>query len=355
MTDRHGAGIAPPGRHRGRALRAGVPGLRTGLCVLLLVASLPAVAEDPRIWLERMGYALEHLNYEGTLVQLHGSDAAVMRVVHRVDNGRSVERITAMDEVGREIIREGDRMTCIFPDQRTVLVERRKDRPDLDSPLRKQLAGRISFPAALYDLRLRDGGRLVGRDTRLMTVEPLDEYRYGYRLWLDMATAMPLKLQVAGDNGRVVEQILFSQIAIPAAIPAAAVQPSLPIDGFIWRRPTPPDPGEDAAVSDRWRAENLPPGFSLRAARLKPAGGTTGGGPLHHLVYGDGVASVSVFVEALAGNDEEVAEGLSRLGAANAYTTTRGGYLVTAVGEVPGITVELIAEGMREIGAASGT
>ena len=70
-------------------------------------------------------------------------------------------------------------------------------------------------------------------------------------------------------------------------------------------------------------------------------------------MYGDGVASVSVFVEAL-GDEDEVAEGLSRLGAANAYTTTRGDFLVTAVGEVPGITVELIAQGMREAGTAAG-
>ena len=69
-----------------------------------------------------MGYALEYLNYEGTLIQLHGADAAVMRVVHRVENGVPTERITAMDEVGREIIRRGDDVTCILPDQNEVLI-----------------------------------------------------------------------------------------------------------------------------------------------------------------------------------------------------------------------------------------
>ena len=60
--------------------------------------------------------------------------------MHRVENGRVTERITSED-AGREIIRNDDEVTCIFPDQRTVLVEQRDDRDKTQSPLPVHLPG----------------------------------------------------------------------------------------------------------------------------------------------------------------------------------------------------------------------
>lgn len=318
---------------------------RTFLAAVGALVALPAAADDPRGWLDRMGYALEYLNYEGTLIQLHGADASVMRVVHRVEAGVPTERITAMDEVGREIIRRGDEITCILPDQNEVLVETRTDENQGASPLREQFARDARFDDRLYRLSIASGGRLVGRDTRVVTVRPTDSFRYGYRLWLDHATAMPLKVQVAGDDGAVVEQLLFTDINLPESIPASAVQPSVTMDSYTWRRPQPGVVAPPAVSAPTgWRAGSLPPGFSLRAVRAQRAGGT--GKPLEHLVYSDGVATVSVFIEGDVSPGEQ-GEGPSRAGAANAWSMMSDGYLVTAVGEVPARTVEAIARSVR--------
>jgi len=319
--------------------------LLAGACAI--VAWPAAADDDPRGWLDRMGYALEYLNYEGTLIQLHGTDAAMMRVVHRVENGVPTERITAMDEVGREIIRKGDDVTCILPDQNEVLIGEGADRSEGASPLRQQFAGDVTFDDRYYRLAIASGGRLVGRETRVVTVRPTDKFRYGYRLWLDHATAMPLKVQVAGDDGVVVEQLLFSDISLPERIPESAVQPSVTIDSFVRQgspRSAPSAPA--AAGSSAWRVDSLPPGFKLRAMRSQRSG--TAAAPLEHLVYTDGVASVSVFIESGV-TPMEQAEGPSRVGAANAWTTMTGGYLVTAVGEVPVRTVETIARSVRPV------
>ena len=53
---------------------------------------------------------------------------------------------------------------------------------------------------------------------QVLDIKPRDEYRYGYVLWLDQETAMPLQSQLIDDQGRVVEQILFSEIEIPADV-----------------------------------------------------------------------------------------------------------------------------------------
>jgi sigma-E factor negative regulatory protein RseB len=148
-----------------------------------------------------MEQALGTLNYEGTLVQMHGDEASVMHIVHRVDAGTTGERITAMDEVGREIIRRGEEVTCIFPDQRAVIVGRRSGSANGTSPLRQQFPDDTRFDGDYYRFAIASGGRLVGRLTWMITIKPMDQYRYGYRVWLDRTTAMPLKVQISAEDG----------------------------------------------------------------------------------------------------------------------------------------------------------
>ena len=72
--------------------------------------------------------------------------------------------------------------------------------------------------------------------------------------------------------------------------------------------------------------------------------------PVRHLVYSDGLASVSVFIEP-RGAQALPMHGLSKVGAAFAYSRDLDGHQVTAVGEVPAATVEAIAAGvMRQDG-----
>ena len=327
---------------------------RAWFCAVLVLACVPVFPawadSEPQDWLERMDHALDSLNYEGTLVQMHGDEASVMHVVHRVDGSDSAERITALDEVGREIIRRGEEVTCIFPDQRTVIVGRRSGGANGTSPLRQQFPDDIRFDGKYYRFAIASGGRLVGRLTWMITVKPMDQYRYGYRLWLDRSTAMPLKVQISAEDDSVVEQLLFTEISLPEQIPAAALNPSVRTDGFTWRHSdTAASTGLASAVQPVWRAASLPPGFRLRTVRSRQVEG--GDAPMEHLVYTDGIASVSVFVEAGVAAAEQ-GEGMSRMGAANAYTAMTDGYLVTAVGEVPVRTAEMIARSLQGAEAA---
>ena len=72
-----------------------------------------------------------------------------------------------------------------------------------------------------------------GRDAHVITVTPKDEYRYGYRLWIDDKTAMPLKTQLCDTHGRVIEQMVFAE--------AGSVMPLLASDAYhrgIWKNRT---------------------------------------------------------------------------------------------------------------------
>ena len=55
--------------------------------------------------------------------------------------------------------------------------------------------------------------RVADRQCRLITVEPRDALRYGYRLCADVATNLLLKAQTLDAARRVVEQVSFTRSA----------------------------------------------------------------------------------------------------------------------------------------------
>ena len=67
--------------------------------------------------------------------------------------------------------------------------------------------------------------------------------------------------------------------------------------------------------------------------------------PVQHLVFSDGFASVSVFIEPGSRNAPAPAEA-SRMGAASTFVR---GYMITAVGEVPPTTVRDIATSLAPV------
>ena len=72
-------------------------------------------------------------------------------------------------------------------------------------------------------------------------------------------------------------------------------------------------------------------------------------GPVEHLVFSDGLASVSVFVEIgrVEGANLVREEDAATLGTSSAYSIVVQGYRVTAVGEVPPETVRVIARAIH--------
>ena len=65
--------------------------------------------------------------------------------------------------------------------------------------------------------------------------------------------------------------------------------------------------------------------------------------PVEHLMYSDGLATVSVFIEKLD-KSVNVVTGPSSMGGVNTFSTMTDSYLITAVGEVPRDTVKLFAK-----------
>ena len=62
------------------------------------------------------------------------------------------------------------------------------------------------------------------------------------------------------------------------------------------------------------------------------------------MVYSDGLAAVSVFIEQLPRDAKSQRMGLSNVGAINIYTREVANHVVTVVGEAPALSVRRIAD-----------
>ena len=320
----------------------------------LALAQRSRGADDPREWLEKMKTALATRNYDGTFFHLSDGRVETMRIVHRVRAGRVTERLLSLDGSGREFVRNNDELTCYLPDQHTVLVEPRQDH----GPFLGSLPQFGSDVNEFYRIESLPPTHVLGRAARVIAVNPKDQFRFGYRLWLDETTAMPLKTQLCDAHGQVIEQILFARLDMPENIPDSALTPAVHTEGMRWVRQGPSRDSASPALS-AYRASELPPGFHLTVSGAQTLGGATE--PATHLVYSDGLATVSVFVEApRADNSAEVEkpnaqseapmQGLARVGSGFAFSTVVQGHQVTAVGEVPAETVEFIAHSVKSFG-----
>jgi sigma-E factor negative regulatory protein RseB len=330
---------------------------RLGLLLALFVSGAAlAATNDPKLWLDRMNHALATRSYQALFIHQHGAQSETLRITHRVVGNDVAERIVSLDGSGREFIRHGSQLYCYLPDQQLVLVEQ--------SPPEGLLLSGLHDPdvsaSGQYTLRAIDQERITGRSARIIALEPRDAYRFGYRVWVDEASGMPLKTQLMTADGHVVEQIVFAQLSLPDHIADAALEPQVDARGFRWlRRGTVTvtatiEASGSSAIG--WDAGSLPPGFQLTARSVRLLPGQKD--PVTQLVFSDGLASVSVFVEDQGSDPAPATQALgepamqvSTVGSASTVSTIIDGRRVTAIGEAPADTVRAIAGSVASFAA----
>jgi sigma-E factor negative regulatory protein RseB len=316
--------------------------LRAATTFLLGLAAAPAFAESGQEWLARMGAALNNSSYVGEFVCESAGRSERLAITHRVRDGVVSERLVSLSGNGRELVRENDEVVVYLPDQKLAIIERRWGRSDLMGALPNFDGGATPWYRVEW----------VGRETlddfgpaAVVAVRPLDGYRFGYKLWIDLDTHMPVRSDLSDHNGRVVERLRFTTLRFDGVIPDSAFEPAANRNKLRWVRQAPQD--DDAPG---WRAAQVPPGFRLSMSSLQSVAGT--GSPVSHLVYSDGLATISVFIQTPVPG-KAPARGTTRSGVASAFSTVVEGHQVTAVGEVPPQTLEYIATGLRPAPAAA--
>ncbi len=309
------------------------------LAVLFTLAGIaPVLAEvQPDDWLNRMAAAVQSTSYEGTVIRIRGGTAEALKVVHTVKDGVILERVVAQEGDGLEIIRNGNEVHCILPDRKSVLVEEWNDQSTLYSTLP---SSDIRFGNE-YDVAIVGKERVAGREAIAIAIRPHDAYRYGHRIWLDTETSFPLQTQLI-HNGTPIEQVKFAEITLNQQIHASALEPSYSTEHFTWHRQLSGHVGTKVKTS--WTSDELPAGFRAVSTHEETMSGSDE--VVTHILYSDGLANVSVFIAAKSG---ELISGPAQVGGSNSFSVERANHEITAIGEVPAMTVEQIATTMQPL------
>ncbi len=318
------------------------------LATLLLILGLSfgaqagavTVVADPqesvsiRNLLSGMVRAVHSLNYEGTLVYLLYNRLETLQITHTVNDQGERERLISLNGVPKQVIRDNASVICINPATRSVSVGNRL----LGKGFQAMLALDVDQLSDYYDFTLAGSERIVDRQARVVLIKPRDDYRYGYRLFVDEKTRLPLKTEMLNPKGQSISQIMFTALRVDDALRDALNGLKVEQEDYQWNQPEQRPSRENSERSD-WRFSELPPGFTIT---LRISGSLGKQQKVEHLVLSDGLASVSVYLEHIAG-----LQGGARMGSINAFGKQKNGLQITAIGEVPEKTVIFLVDALQ--------
>lgn len=311
------------------------------IALTLYLGALPGLAsagEGPHQWLERMSAAMSQMNYQGTFVYVRGEDVETVRITHMVDENGAQERLVSVSGSPREVVRDAEGVRWIAGEEPVVLANAAANRAFLpELPL-----GDTAQAGDYYEFRMEGQRRIAGHAARRLDITPRDQFRYGYRFWLEPQSGLLLKWELTGTDGETLAKLMFTELKMGAEVNPGELRSKVRAKNAAPQDSTASPDQPISTGRPAWQAKKLPPGFQLASHRQQLV---TVGRFFEHLVYSDGIAVVSVYIEP-ADENPELSLGLSKMGTTNAYSHRLDSEIITALGDVPAVTVQLIGDSM---------
>lgn len=286
-------------------------------------------------WLLRMHEASRQRNYVGTFVVSSANGGmSSARIWHACDGQRQIERVESLSGAPRSTIRRDDEVLTFMPESRTVRSERQESSglfPDMLKP------NETAIPE-FYAARRVGGDRVAGFDADVVQVAPKDPLRFGYRIWSERKSGLVLKLQTLDGDGNVLEQAAFSELQLDAPVRMDKLAQMMTVPAG-WRVEK-VEAQKTTAAAEGWALSKPVPGFKPLSCYKRSAEGVL------QWIFSDGLASVSLFVEAFD-RQRHQQEGVFSSGATHTLTHRVQDWWLTAVGEVPPQTLKAFALGLE--------
>ncbi len=227
---------------------------------------------------------------------------------HRIDDGQEQERIQFLDGPAETIEHKGHSPGLWW-------TKRSNGSAHLAS-----IDDTVEQLQDYYDFRLIARDVVAGRKAVVLDVTPRDDQRFPHRLWLDIASGLPLRQQLLNTQGQAVDTVQIVRID-------SLVRSN---DTLYLREP------DSAAIPEAgWQPDWLPQGFYRQPATLDV---TLNGASLEREIYSDGLATLSLFAGPIKDNTA-LREGVHQLGnfraAARHLQHDGQSWQVIAVGAMP--------------------
>lgn len=286
--------------------------------------------------IEKAGQAAHQMNYKGIFVYQSGGNVSSTQIMH-MNYGPAGEfaRVVQLDGQPREMLRQGNDVVIYQPKSEKVMIDKRRLQQGFPAVL-----PRISDDIrANYQARTAGTERIGGRDAQIVMLEPHDKYRYRCKMWMDRDSGLLLKMAFFNDRDEVVEQVAFSQLMLMEGVAMDWFRPEVqPGKNYVITPEEKVTPA--AAQGDDWVLGQLPPGFRKTEQVQRSVPGKPH--PVHQLVFCDGLASVSLFIEPIR-QGATIRAGNFSQGATNVFVGVNNGHQIVVLGEVPAATLTQIS------------
>ncbi|MFW5431543.1 MAG: MucB/RseB C-terminal domain-containing protein [Methylophilaceae bacterium] len=317
---------------------------RRGFGLVLLVTSLGVIAEDVEVsvadqapvdaWqvLEKSAFAARELNYEGQFSYINGEQTRTVEITHMNYGGREVARNIVLDGNQREVYSKGNDIVIFQPTNNNVIIKKRRGQNLFPA----MLPTNLSVIKANYSAALKGTEFVANREAQIVELMPADAYRYSYKIWTDIKFGLILKMALLTASNKTLEQIYFNKLSMLNSQNLNWFEPKIDMSKSYVTE-------EDSSITrveNDWIVTNLPAGYSKidHIQRVVPGKKTV----MDQLIFSDGIASVSVFIEPLT-KGKRPKKGHMLMGSTNMCANVIDGHQVIVVGEVPEKTVQSIA------------
>lgn len=293
-------------------------------------------------WLMRMHEASCERTYTGTLVVSVGSAMSASRIWHVCDGKQKMERIETLTGAPRTTLRRNNEVMTFFPESKTVWVEKRESLGLFPELLRTP----SNLIPEFYGVRESGVARVAGYLADVVEIFPRDNLRFGYRIWAEQKTGLVIKLQTIGEHGAVLEQMAFSELQLDAPVRMDQLSRMMSdTKGYSVLRPALKKTTPEA---EGWLLREAVPGFLPMSShtQVQPESPAPATGAPMQWVFSDGLASVSLFVEAFDAQRHLQEQSLVT-GATHSLTRRIGNHWLTVLGEVPPATLRRFAQAME--------
>jgi sigma-E factor negative regulatory protein RseB len=305
-------------------------------------AIAPGLAAEPKNindWLMRMHEASRSRSYTGTFVVSSGGVMSSARIWHVCDGTQQMERVETLTGAPRSVFRHNDQVVTFLPENKVARTEKRESL-GLFPELLKSTDNRI---ADFYKVRQEGTERVAGVEADVIALIPKDTLRFGYRIWAEQKRGLVVKLQTLDSDGKVLEQAAFSELQFDAPVKIDKLMQMMgKVEGYRVEKPT---LVKTTASAEGWVLKTPVAGFQPMSCYKRPDAAQSGGDPMQW-IFSDGLASVSIFVEAFD-SQRHLKESRLSMGATQSLTRRADAYWLTVMGEVPMATLGLFADGLE--------
>lgn len=304
------------------------------ILLALLAFVFPAIAQDDmpaKAWLEKMSQALKEKEFKASIIQLQADHIRPLVYLHGKVNDQEVAFLEYLNGPPKNAVRVGKRVTFIEHDQPAYSISS----THMQGVWPSAFTAKISDLEVGYQFVLGGRSRIAGRAGQMIRLLPNDEFRYGFQIWIDMDTYLPLRYDMLTADKQLLEQIMVIEL-IELTEP-----PSVLLEAYKQEWPAVIDQAERQDGQD-WQFSWLPAGFDVVVRDHHRLIGSHEA--VEYIALTDGLANISVYV-ARAGASPLPDELITRNGL-SIVSETVGNAEVVAVGKVPTETLVRIAKSL---------